>query len=128
MGMRRTWVAATAAMAALAMPGQAMAQEVGDWVLSPWRGSSVYYPGVVESRSGTLVTIRFDDGDVETRQANTVLPFDWQAGSRVACLWSDNRWYNAVIRSIAADGFTMQIRYDDDGTIENTNTGRCRTR
>ena len=128
MGMRRSWVAAMAAMAALAMPIQAMAQEVGDWVLSPWRGSSVYYPGVVESRSGTLVTIRFDDGDVETRQANTVLPFDWQAGSRVACLWSDNRWYNAVIRSIAADGFTMQIRYDDDGTIENTNTGRCRTR
>jgi hypothetical protein len=128
MGMRRSWVAAMAAMAALAMPVQAMAQEVGDWVLSPWRGSSVYYPGVVESRSGTLVTIRFDDGDVETRQANTVLPFDWQAGSRVACLWSDNRWYNAVIRSIAADGFTMQIRYDDDGTIENTNTGRCRTR
>lgn len=104
------------------------AQEVGDWVLSPWRGSSVYYPGVVESRSGTLVTIRFDDGDVETRPADTVLPFDWQAGSRVACLWSDDRWYNAVIRSIAADGFTMQIRYDDDGTIENTNTGRCRTR
>ncbi|PXW78629.1 hypothetical protein C7451_102301 [Blastomonas natatoria] len=121
-------IAVAAAFAGLALPAQAMAQEVGDWVLSPWRGSSVYYPGVVESRSGALVTVRFDDGDVETRQANTVLPFDWQAGSRVACLWSDNKWYNAVIRSIASDGFTMQIRYDDDGTIENTNTGRCRTR
>lgn len=128
MRVLKACVAVAAGFAALALPAQAMAQEVGDWVLSPWRGSSVYYPGVVESRSGTLVTVRFDDGDVETRQANTVLPFDWQAGSRVACLWSDNKWYNAVIRTIASDGFTMQIRYDDDGTIENTNTGRCRTR
>ncbi|WP_017670370.1 hypothetical protein [Blastomonas sp. AAP53] len=117
-----------AAVGALALPTIASAQEVGDWVLSPWRGSSVYYPGVIESRSGSLVTVRFDDGDVETRQANTVLPFDWQAGSRVACMWSDNKWYVATVRSIAADGFTMQIRYDEDGTIENTNTGRCRTR
>lgn len=116
------------ALSLLALPGPALAQEVGDWVLSPWRGSSVYYPGVVESRRGTLVTIRFDDGEAETRQANTVLPFDWQPGSRIECLWQDSNWYRATVRSIAADGFTMQIRYDDDGIIENTNTGRCRTR
>lgn len=117
-----------AAASALALPGMAVAQDVGDWVLSPWRGSSVYYPGVVESRSGSVVTIRFDDGSVETRQGDTVLPFDWQAGSRISCLWSDEKWYRATIRSIAADGYTMEIRYDDDGTIESTNTGRCRTR
>lgn len=110
------------------VPASAMAQEVGDWVLSPWRGSSVFYPGVVESRSGSVITVRFDDGDVETRQADTVVPFDWQAGSRISCAWSDGKWYKATIRSIAADGYTMQIRYDDDGTVENTNTGRCRTR
>lgn len=120
--------AAALTLGVIMAPATAIAQEVGDWVLSPWRGSDVYYPGVIESRSGTLVTIRFDDGDVETRQANTVLSFDWQAGSKIACAWSDGKWYNATIRSIAADGFTMQIRYDDDGTIENTNTGRCRTR
>lgn len=105
-----------------------MAQEVGDWVLSPWRGSSVYYPGVIESLSGSVVTIRFDDGSVESRQADTVLPFDWQSGSRISCLWSDEKWYRATVRSIAADGFTMEIRYDDDGTIESTTTSRCRTR
>ena len=128
MGIKAALAVAAAFMGVLALPGVAQAQEVGDWVLSPWRGSSVLYPGVIESRTGTLVTIRFDDGDVETRQASTVRRFDWQPGSRIACLWSDNKWYAATIRSIAADGFTMQIRYDDDGTIENTNTGRCRTR
>lgn len=114
--------------ATLGFSASVSAQEVGDWVLSPWRGSSVLYPGVIESRTGNIVTIRFDDGDVETRKASSVRPFNWVAGSAIACLWSDNKWYNATVRSIAADGFTMQIRYDDDGTIENTNTGRCRTR
>ena len=128
MGMKRTAAAVAALLGVLASPGQAQAQEVGDWVLSPWRGSSVLYPGVIESRTGNIVTIRFDDGDVETRQASSVRRFDWRAGSRIACLWSDNKWYAATIRSIVADGFTMQIRYDDDGVIENTNTGRCRTR
>ena len=126
--MKRRGACTLVALSLLALSGPAVAQEVGDWVLSPWRGSTVYYPGVVESRSGTLVTIRFDDGEAETRQANTVLPFDWQPGSRIECLWRDSNWYRATVRSIAADGFTMQIRYDDDGIVENTNTGRCRTR
>ena len=128
MAMRHKAIATVAMVAAFALPSGLAAQEVGDWVLSPWRGSTVLYPGVIESRTGSIVTIRFDDGDVETRQANSVRPFDWRPGSRIACLWSDNKWYAATVRSIAADGFTMQIRYDDDGVIENTNTGRCRTR
>lgn len=128
MTVSKTLVSAILAAGVLLAPTSASAQDVGDWVLSPWRGSSVYYPGVVESRSGSVITVRFDDGDVETRQASSVKAFDWRAGSRIACAWSDGKWYNATIRSIGADGFTMQIRYDDDGTIENTNTGRCRTR
>lgn len=126
--MKRICFSTIATVAALALPASLAAQDVGDWVLSPWRGSSVLYPGVIESRTGSIVTIRFDDGDVETRKASSVRPFDWRPGSRIACLWSDNKWYAATVRSIAADGFTMQIRYDDDGVIENTNTGRCRTR
>ncbi|WP_373487954.1 hypothetical protein [Blastomonas sp.] len=106
----------------------ASAQDVGDWVLSPWQGSDVLFPGVIESRSGSVVTVRFDDGDVESRPADTVRPFTWTAGSKIACRWSDGEWYKATIRSISGDGYTMQIRYDDDGTVENTNTGRCRTR
>ena len=114
--------------AAVCISAGAVAQQVGDWVLSPWRGSRVLYPGVIESRSGTTVTVRFDDGSIETRQTNTVRFFDWEAGSLVACQWSDGKWYNAVIVSLQSDGYTMRIRYDEDGSIEDTNTGRCRTR
>jgi hypothetical protein len=106
----------------------ASAQKVGDWVLSPWRGSAVEFPGVIMSRSGEEVTIKFDDGDVETRRFSDVRPFDWVVGSRISCRWTDGQWYNAAIRWIADDGFTMQVRYDEDGVIQRTNTGRCRTR
>jgi hypothetical protein len=115
--------------AAIAMPAGALAQQVGDWVLSPWRGSRVLYPGVIEARNGTTVTVRFDDGSVETRQANTVRFFDWEPGSRISCQWAaDGRWYNAVIVSLSQDGFNMTIRYDQDGSLEDTTTGACRTR
>lgn len=126
--MLKSLGATAIAIAAACVSTSAVAQQVGDWVLSPWRGSRVLYPGVIESRSGTTVTVRFDDGSVETRQANTVRFFDWEAGSRIACQWSDGKWYNAVIVSLASDGYTMRIRYDEDGSLEDTNTGRCRTR
>jgi len=115
--------------AAVTMPAGAIAQQVGDWVLSPWRGSRVLYPGVIESRSGTTVTVRFDDGSVESRQANTVRFFDWEPGSRISCQWAaDGRWYNAVIVSLSDNGYNMRIRYDQDGSLEDTTTGSCRTR
>lgn len=115
--------------AAATIPASAIAQQVGDWVLSPWRGSRVLYPGVIEARNGTTVTVRFDDGSVETRQANTIRFFDWEPGSRIACQWAvDGRWYNAVIVSLSQDGFNMRIRYDQDGSLEDTTTGACRTR
>jgi hypothetical protein len=114
--------------AALTLSSVALAQDVGDWVLSPWQGSDELYPGVIESRSGSVVTVRFDDGTVETRQAGSVHVFDWRAGSRVDCQWSDGKWYTARIISMSSDGYKMQIRYEEDGTVENTTTGKCRTR
>ncbi|MDH4398242.1 hypothetical protein, partial [Sphingorhabdus sp.] len=113
---------------AFSLSSAALAQEVGDWVLSPWQGSREYYPGVIESRSGSVVTVRFDDGSVETRQAYSVRRFNWRARSRVTCQWSDGRWYPARINWISSDGYNMQIRYREDGSIENTTTGKCRTR
>lgn len=109
-------------------PAVATAQNVGDWVLSPYQGSSMLFPGVVESRSGPNITIRFDDGDVETRPASTVRAYNWTAGSRISCRWTDGNWYNATILSAGADGYSLRVRYDDDGVVQNTKTGRCRTR
>lgn len=114
--------------AVFTLSSAAPAQEVGEWVLSPWQGSDELYPGVIESRSGSVVTVRFDDGSVETRQAASVYMFDWRAGSRVDCQWSDGNWYLARIIAISSDGYNMQIRYDQDGAVENTTTGKCRTR
>lgn len=115
--------------AAACMPASAIAQQVGDWVLSPWRGSRVLYPGVIEARNGTTVTVRFDDGSVESCQADAVRFLDWEPGSRISCQWAvDGRWYNAVIVPLSQDGYNMRIRYDQDGSLEDTTTGSCRTR
>ncbi|MFN3989663.1 MAG: hypothetical protein ACK4IS_05325 [Erythrobacter sp.] len=73
--------------AAVTMPAGAMVQQVGDRVLSPWRGS------------------------------------------RIACPWAvDGRRYDAVIVSLPDSGYNMRIRYDQDGSLEDTTTGSCRTR
>lgn len=114
-----------AALAAGFMAAPASAQDVGDWVLSQWHGSTQYFPGVVTARDGNTVTVRFDDGATERRPANLIRPFDWRAGSQVECRFTDGNWYGARITRIAADGYTMLVRYDD-GDTQNTNTGRCR--
>lgn len=102
----------------------AMAQNAGDWVLAQWRGESEWYPGVIESRAGDQVTIRYDDGTRETRPVNQVRPFNWQAGTHVVCRWTDGSWYAATITRIE-NGYNLDILYED-GTTERTNTGRCR--
>jgi hypothetical protein len=112
-------------LAAAVMAAPATAQNVGDWVLSQWRGSDQYFPGIVTARDGNTVTVRFDDGMVERRPANLIRAFDWRAGSHVECRYTDGQWYGATITRLASDGLTVSVRYDD-GDTQNTNTGRCR--
>lgn len=104
----------------------AAAQQPGDWVLSQWRGSAQYFPGVVQSRHGNLVNIRFDDGTVDAVPANRIRPYDWQVGSRIECRWTDGSWYAAVITRMGNDGSSITVRYED-GVVQNTATGRCRS-
>ena len=117
---------ALAAFAIVSVP--VAAQDVGDWVLSPWQDSTMDFPGVIVARGAESVTIRFDDGTTETRHVSEVRPFDWQRGSRISCQWSDGQWCTATILYMDGDGYNLQIRYDDDGTVENTTTGKCRSR
>lgn len=116
-----------AAAALLTYPASAQAQQVGDWVLSPWQDSTQTFPGVVVARSGNAVTIRFDDGTTETRLADDIRPYDWKRGSRIECQWKDGNWYAARILAMGDDGVTLVIRYDEDGTEERTKTGNCRS-
>jgi len=110
-----------------ATPAAAAFKE-GDWVLAPWRNSSNLFPGVVATNSGDSVTIRFDDGTTDTRKVSELRVFDWAKGTGIECQWTDGGWYAATILSLAEDGYTMHVRYDDDGVEQDTNTGKCRTR
>ena len=120
--MFRLGAAAALALLATAAP----AQRVGDWVLGQWRGGHDWFPGVVVAHEGTQVTIRYDDGTRETRPESQVRPYDWHVGSRVVCLWTNGRWYDATITAMAEDGLTISLLYDD-GDTQITQTGRCRS-
>ncbi len=126
--MKKLVSLAAAAAAMSFVPTAVSAQQVGDWVLSQWRDSTQYFPGVIIARSGPSLTIRFDDGATETRLINTVRPYNWRVGSRITCRWTDGNWYDATIEAMGSDGMTLGIRYDADGVRQRTNTGRCRTR
>ena len=115
-----------ALIAAALLPVPASAQQAGDWVLSRWRGSAQYFPGVVQGRHGKLVNIRFDDGTVEAVEVDQVRPYNWQVGSNIECRWTDGSWYAATITAMGDDGSSITVRYED-GVVQNTSTGACRS-
>lgn len=119
-------LALACAMPVVSAATAAVAQQRGDWVLAPWRGSAQLFPGVVQSNTRGRVAVRFDDGTTETLDDGNVTPFDWRAGTRVECRFTDGRWYPARIQMMGRDGLTMDVLYDD-GDRQRTNTGRCRT-
>lgn len=125
--MKKLFVSAALAATVL-LPTAASAQRVGDWVLSRWQDARYYYPGVIVARGPGTITVRFDDGALETRMIRDVRPYNWRVGSGVTCRWTDGEWYDAVIEMMGADGLTLGVRYVADGVRQRTNTGRCRTR
>jgi len=125
--MRRRMVTILA-LAAATLSSPALAWKSGDWVLGRWQGGEYWFPGVVEKDNGKTVTIAYDDGTKETRPAKDVRRYDWIVGSNIQCVWpTDGKWYAATIRKMADDGAGLVIKYED-GTVEQTSTGKCRTR
>ena len=101
--------------------------ERGQWVLGRYKGGDFFFPGVVQEAVGGLVTIGYDDGDRETLPEAQVKPYDWAAGSRVHAIWSGNgQWYDATIVEADSNGSNLTVRLDD-GIVEQTLTGRCRS-
>ena len=115
-----------AAVLAASVSTVAAAQAQGDWVLAPWQGSHEVYPGVVQSRHGQSVNVRFDDGSIAAVPASRIRPYNWRVGQNVECQWTDGRWYAAVITGMGGDGTTIGVRYED-GVNQRTNTGKCRS-
>lgn len=116
-------------VALMLLPATSLAQSTGDWVLARWRGGDYWFPGVVESRNGTKVTVLYDDGARETLSVNRVRPYDWNVGSRIQCRWNGGTtWYAAKItRMNKTDGSQITVVYED-GISEKTRTGSCRSR
>ena len=107
-------------------PTIAVAQQPGDWVLSRWRGSTHYFPGVVQGRHGNLVNVRFDDGSIDAVPANQIRTYNWRTGSVIECRWTDGNWYAATITAMGNDAVGITVRYED-GVVQRTATGRCRS-
>lgn len=116
------------AMALVAVPGQVLATwDPGDWVLARWKDGPYWFPGVVQQHRAGNVTVHYDDGTIETLPESRVKRYDWAVGSRIQCVWaSDGGWYAASITNMGNDGTTLMIRYED-GTVERTKTGQCRS-
>ncbi len=110
------------------VPSGLQAQGPGDWVLGQWRGGDYWFPGVVASRDGGMVTIAYDDGTSETVALKQVRPYTWRVGTRIECRWADgSKWYGADITEVSKDGTIIDVLYDD-GVRERIATGGCRSR
>lgn len=117
---------AFAGAAWLLAAGTACAQTPGDWVLARYRGGPYWFPGVLQSVSGGIAAVNYDDGDRETMPLALVRPYNWTIGTKVECNFRGaGKWYSGVIASLA--GSDIGINYDD-GDRERTKTGRCRSR
>jgi hypothetical protein len=95
----------------------------GDRVQARWKAGAEFFPGVVASRDGEVVTIDYDDGDHETTLVRLVrlerdewlpeLPHDdLGAGDRVLGRWFDGFWYPGIILSIT--GRRVHVLFDDN--------------
>jgi hypothetical protein len=97
-------------------------------VLAQWQGGRFWFPGVVHSlgEDGS-VAISYDDGTSEIRPANQVRRYDWEVGTRIDAIWSgDGQYYAATITEADPDGSNLIVHFDD-GIVERTVTGRCRS-
>ncbi|MCG8271375.1 tudor domain-containing protein [Aquamicrobium sp. NLF2-7] len=124
--MHKLILATAAAFTLMGGAGSAAAQSVGDWVLGNYQNSGYWFPGVISDVSNDKITIKYDDGDLETVYPNAVRPYNWSVGTRVECNWQNSGdWYAGQITLLNGD--KVSVSYDD-GDRENTRTGLCRSR
>jgi hypothetical protein len=126
--LRAIVIAATSMLlASCATVGSTTTLNTGDWVLARWQEDRTYYwPAIVSSRSGDMVTLQYDDGDVGTQHVGNVRAFDWGPGTRVECRWQDGPTFHpGRIATMEPDRYRIFVHYDD-GDQEATDTSRCR--
>lgn len=110
----------------IAQPTATLAQNKGDWVLANYQEAGYWFPGVVSARDGDHITVQYDDGDVETLHRRLVKPYTWKVGTSVECNFKGaGDWYAGKIAKL--DDPKVTIKYDD-GDVETTTTGACRSK
>lgn len=84
------------------------------------------YPGEITGLVGEKFIASFADGDMSILVSKDIRLIDWEEGSRIECNWkSRGVYYPGIIREKSND----QIHVDyDDGDIEITVIGRCRSK
>jgi hypothetical protein len=96
--------------------------EVGDKVLSRWKGGPDYYPGEIVRQNGEVIHVSYEDGDEETTSVRLVRlqRDDWlppiemgnvQEGDRILGCWIDLNWYPGVVLSV--EGKRVHMLFDD---------------
>ncbi len=96
--------------------------EVGDHVLSRWKGGPEFFPGEISRRDGEVIHINYEDGDEETTSIRLVRlqRDDWfppseigniSAGDRILGNWFDGHWYPGLV--LAIDGKRLHVLFDD---------------
>lgn len=124
--MQKLIMAAVGACVLTFGTGTADAQTVGDWVLGNYKNSGYWFAGVISKVNGDKITIKYDDGDLETVYPNAIRPYNWAVGTRVECNYQGaGDWYAGKITALNIE--RLSIAYDD-GDKENTKTGMCRSR
>src|SRR5438132_1205868 len=100
-----------------------LALEAGDRVHGRWQLGQEFYPGVIASRAGEVVTIHYDDGDEETTLIRLLrlerdewlpesAPSELGAGDRILGCWFDGMWYPGII--LSAQGKRVHVLFDDN--------------
>ena len=123
--MKNILLITVAVLSILASSVSSHAYSVGDWVLGNYQGANYWFAGVISDVNKTGVSIRYDDGDLETVTLDRVRPYDWTVGSMVECNFkSSGRWYAGKITGLS--GGNLAIAYDG-GDKEQTKTALCRS-
>jgi hypothetical protein len=102
----------------------AEAQSPGDWVLARGARTPHWLPGVVERAWGNNITVRYDDGEMETMHFTAVRRNNWTVGTIVECSVRTTGWHPARIAALA--GERLWLVYED-GERDTTTRGRCRS-
>jgi hypothetical protein len=96
----------------------------GSWILARW-DDGVYYPGVVQTMTGTKISVLYDDGTTREVSRRHVRPYDWQIGTIISCQLTEGVMTTVTISTMGPETTDLGV-VDAEGNHTATLTGKCR--